>query len=85
MSGKKDSDKIIDQFIDKRIGEIGNKIRKLRIEAGYSSSETFAYQHDLSRVHYWRIEKGTNLTLESLIKILDIHKISLKEFFSDID
>lgn len=70
---------------DKRLVLIGDKIKKLRIEAGYTSSESFANQYDLSRVHYWRIEKGSNITIESLIKILDIHKISLLEFFNSTE
>jgi transcriptional regulator with XRE-family HTH domain len=63
--------------------KIGNKIKKLRIKKGYKSHETFAYENGFSRVHYWRIENGkTNVTLKSIVDILNIHKISLKEFFS---
>jgi len=57
----------------------------LRIQKGYSSHETFAWDHNLNRVQYWRIEKGNNITLKTLIAILDIHKISLSDFFKDID
>lgn len=71
--------------VDKRLRLIGEKLQELRVRSGYTSSESFANQFDLSRVHYWRIEKGTNLTIESLIRILDIHKISLKEFFCDFE
>lgn len=71
--------------VDKRLRMIGEKLHELRVKSGYTSSESFANQFDLSRVHYWRIEKGTNLTIESLVRILDIHKISLKEFFDDFE
>lgn len=74
-----------DPKLDPRILKIAIKLKDLRQKGGYTSSETFAYQHDLSRVHYWRIEKGSNLTLESLLRILDIHKITLTDFFSDKD
>lgn len=65
--------------------EIGNRLKALRINSGYSSYENFALEHDLSRMQYWRIEKGlTNITIRSLIKILNIHKVSLEDFFQDI-
>lgn len=68
-----------------RIAAIGLGIKSLRVNRGYSSAEIFAYEHDLNRVSYWRMEKGSNITLKSLIRILDIHKVSLKEFFQDFD
>ena len=71
--------------IDSRLTSIGQKIKKLRLEMGYSSAEIFAYEHGLNRVSYWRMEKGNNITLSSLMKIIDIHKISLRDFFADID
>ncbi len=70
---------------EKRVSKIAEKIKRLRMKAGYKSSETFAFDHDLPRVQYWRMEKGTNFTIKGFLKILDIHKISLKEFFEDIE
>jgi transcriptional regulator with XRE-family HTH domain len=62
--------------------EIGDKLKHLRLKSGYSSYENFAVEHDLSRMQYWRIEKGlTNLTIRSLVKILNIHKVTLEDFF----
>ncbi len=62
--------------------KIGKKLKKLRIKKGYKSHEIFAYDHDISRVHYWRMEKGvTNITIKSLLKVLSIHKITVQEFF----
>ncbi len=61
---------------------IGEKLKELRIKKGYKSYESFAIDNDLSRMQYWRIEKGlTNLTIRSLLKILEIHKISIEDFF----
>lgn len=68
---------------DDRLSELGERIKDLRIAKGYSSSEAFAYDHNLNRVSYWRMEHGCNLTFRSLLKILDIHKISLSDFFKD--
>lgn len=70
---------------DIRILKIANKIKELRIEKGYSSHEAFAWDNDLNQVQYWRIEKGTNITMKTLLLILDIHKISLRDFFKDIE
>ena len=64
---------------------IARKIKELRIQKGYSSHENFAWDNNLNRVQYWRIEKGSNITLKTLISILDIHQIGLSEFFQDID
>jgi transcriptional regulator with XRE-family HTH domain len=65
--------------------EIGVRLKELRVKNGYSSYENFALEHDLSRMQYWRIEKGlTNLTMRSLIKILNIHKIGVEDFFHSL-
>lgn len=70
---------------EKRIKKIASKLKKMRIEKGYTSYENFAWDNDLPRVQYWRMEKGNNFTINTLFKILDIHKISLEEFFKDIE
>jgi transcriptional regulator with XRE-family HTH domain len=72
-----------DKAIQKTLEEIGEKLRILRKKSGYTSAESFAYDNDLPRVHYWRIEKGkVNITIRSLHKILSIHKVSIEEFFA---
>lgn len=71
---------------DRRIVAMAAKIKKLRIDKGYSNYEHFAIDHDLPTVQYWRIESAkTNPTMQSILKILDIHKVSLKDFFEDIE
>ena len=69
---------------DPRLQQIARKLKHLRIAAGYSSYEAFAFEHDLPRVGYGRHEQGSNLTLKSLLRILDIHQLSLAEFFADM-
>jgi transcriptional regulator with XRE-family HTH domain len=68
--------------VDKTLLLISKKLKELRIEEGYTSYEKFAVENDIDRKQYWRIEKGANLTLQSLMKVLKIHKISLKDFFN---
>ena len=68
--------------VEKLLEDIGKKLTYLRKKKGYSSYETFAYDFDLPRAYYWRMEKGkVNITVKSLHKILAIHKITMEEFF----
>jgi hypothetical protein len=69
---------------DPRLKQIAHKIKQLRIAKGYSSYEAFAFDHDLPRVGYGRHEQGSNLTLKSLLRLLDIHQLSLADFFADM-
>jgi transcriptional regulator with XRE-family HTH domain len=62
---------------------IAKKLKQLRLNKGYKSYETFAVDYELDRKQYWRIENGSNITLATLIKVLKIHRVSLKKFFSD--
>lgn len=72
-----------DKAVQKTLEDIGQKLRDLRKKREYTSAENFAYDHDLPRVHYWRIERGkVNLTIKSLHKILSIHDLTIEEFFS---
>ena len=73
------------QELDPRIMKIAEKLKELRIEKGYSSHENFAWDHEVNRVQYWRIEKGANITIKTLLTLLDIHKISLADFFGDFE
>ena len=60
---------------------IGVHIKKLRLAAGFSSYEVFADKNKLSRIQYFKMEKGTNFTLKSLDRILNIHDIGIVNFF----
>jgi transcriptional regulator with XRE-family HTH domain len=65
------------------LAKLGERIRKLRIEEGYSNQEAFAYASDIPRAQYGRYEKGTNLTIVSLYRVLKRHQITFEEFFGD--
>jgi transcriptional regulator with XRE-family HTH domain len=69
---------------EKRLIKIGERLRELRKKAGYKSYENFAFDNEINRVQYGRMEKGTNMTLVSLLRVLDIHKITFEEFFKGI-
>lgn len=70
--------------MDERILKIAQKLKELRIEKGYVSSEFFAWEHKIPRVQYWRMEKGTNFTFKNLLRILDAHEITMEDFFKSL-
>jgi len=74
----------LDKEIEIKISKIAEKIKLLRKEKGFTSYETFAFEYEINRVQYWRIEKGQNITLKTLIKVLSIHNLTLQEFFNDL-
>lgn len=74
----------LEKNIELKINQISQKLKEIRLSKGYTSYETFAYENELNRVQYWRIESGRNITLKTLIKVLEIHEISLEEFFKDL-
>lgn len=67
------------------IVSIGERIKSLRMNAGYKSYEVFAWENNLSRIQYWKMEKGTNCTLKSLDKVLKVHNLTYKEFFDSLE
>ncbi len=68
----------------KRSKAIAARIKELRIGAGYTSYETFATDHGMPRKNYWRIEHGNNFTINTLLRITNIHGITLEEFFKGL-
>jgi len=63
---------------------IGSELKKLRVNAGYKSYEVFAWDNKISHIQYWKMEKGTNCTLKSLKRDLDIHDIRMDAFFNSL-
>ena len=74
-----------EEVLKAALERIGARLTDLRKQKGYSSHEDFAYDYELPRVQYWRIEKGkANLTIRSLYRILAIHKLTVEEFFCQV-
>lgn len=71
--------------LDARILALAERLKQLRKDKGYSSYEGFAVDYDLDRKQYWRIENGSNITITTLIKVLDIHKKDLSTFFREVE
>ena len=70
--------------IDKRIIKISEKLRYLRKEKGFKSYDNFSKVNKIPKIQYWKMEKGSNFTMNSLLRVLDAHNITLDEFFKDI-
>ena len=80
MKSKKD---VKSDSFDETLEAIGKKLTELRLKKGYTSHATFAIDHNLPPIQYWRMEKGkANITLKSLHKVLSIHGISIDTFFN---
>jgi transcriptional regulator with XRE-family HTH domain len=62
--------------------KIGERLRFFRKKAGYTNSEYFAYENNISRPQYGKYEAGANIQLNTLIKILKAMNVSLEEFFT---
>ena len=81
---KKAAKKPVKKTLDRHIRKICKKLKEIRIEKGYNSYENFAWDNDLPRVQYWRLENGVNFRMESLLRVLDVHKMKLEDFLKGI-
>ena len=65
------------------VERLAKRIKKLRLEKGFTSYEAFANEHNLSRALYGRYEKGKDLRFTSLVKVVQAFDMTLEEFFSE--
>lgn len=63
--------------------KLGDRIRNLRISKGYTSYETFAYEHGIPRTQFGRYEKGEDLRYSSLLRVVNAFGMDIAEFFSE--
>lgn len=72
-------------FSDRQVQElnkIGARLKYFRIDRGYNNYEYLAYELNMSRSQYGTYENGANITIATLIRILDHLNVTLAEFFS---
>jgi transcriptional regulator with XRE-family HTH domain len=69
--------------VDDQIVKLGNRIKELRKAKGFSNYEFFAYENRIGRSQYGRYEKGMDMQFSSIIKLIQMHGISVKDFFSE--
>lgn len=62
--------------------EMGQRLKQLRLTAGYTSQEKFAFTYNFSRVlyHGWESGRG-NITYMNLMKLCKIFRVTPAEFF----
>lgn len=65
-----------------QLENLGKRLKEVRKEKGYANYEQFAFDNELPRAQYGRYEKGSDLRLSSLLKVLKAMNISLKDFFN---
>lgn len=69
---------------DKDLTALGDRMKELRLKAGYKSYEIFAYEKGLPRASYGKWEKGQNITYTNLIKVIRGLGVTVEEFFKGI-
>jgi transcriptional regulator with XRE-family HTH domain len=63
---------------------VSTRLKQFRVEKGYTNYEHLAYDIGISRSQYGRYEKGANMKLSTLLKILNFLDISIEVFFEGI-
>lgn len=69
-------------YTKSQLENLGKRLKEVRKEKGYANYEQFAFDNELPRAQYGRYEKGSDLRLSSLLKVLKAMNISLKDFFN---
>ena len=70
--------------IETKLKAIGGRLKQLREAGGFEGGYVgFAIHHvNMQPKQYWKLEAGTaNFTIKTLLRVLDVHKISLEDFF----
>lgn len=69
---------------EKELKKIGLRLKSLRKSKGFTSPDKFSYENNLNRSQYGKYEAGnTNITIGTLINILNCFSVSLSEFFNE--
>jgi transcriptional regulator with XRE-family HTH domain len=72
-----------DKELEKLLTSMGKRMQELRKKKGYKNYELFAYENELPRAQYGRYERGQDLKLSSLLKVVRGYGITLQEFFGE--
>ena len=72
-----------DKYIDEQLENFGRRLKALRKEKGYTNYEQFAYKNEIGRAQYGRYEKGADLRLSTLLRVLRAMGVTPVEFFGE--
>jgi transcriptional regulator with XRE-family HTH domain len=64
------------------IEKIGERLKALRLEKGHSSYEKFAFENNIDRSQYGKYERGADMRISTLVKVLAALDTDITEFFS---
>lgn len=81
MSNKKNKRLETNQQVYEKIGK---QLKALRLKAGYSSAEKFAYEIEIGRTQYGNYERGQDMKISSLLRILAFHQLPIEDFFTSL-
>lgn len=83
MKGKKASKKEWDSLEEpqRTYTKIGAHLKALRIKKGFTSADKFAFTHDIDRSQYGKYERGRDMQISTLLRLLIIHNMTIEEFF----
>jgi len=81
MSEQNKDKKVKDNHED--LKRLGDRIKSLRVKAGFTNYEYFAYKHEIPRAQFGRYERGEDLRYSSLLKVIRAFGITVEEFFSE--
>ncbi|MXV50363.1 XRE family transcriptional regulator [Pedobacter sp. HMF7647] len=75
--------KVSNPVQEKALRQLGDRLRKIRMEQGYGNYEKFALKHNIARAQYGRYENGEDLKFTTLVNIVHEMGMSLKDFFDE--
>lgn len=64
---------------------VSERLKELRKAKGFKNYEHIAYELEMSRSAYWRLESGENFSLKTLVKVCKLLGVTMEEFFEGVD
>lgn len=71
------------EYEDQQLENFGKRLKYLRKKAGYNNYELFAFENGLGRSQYGRYEKGSDIRLSTLMRVIKALDMTPAEFFSE--
>lgn len=74
--------KQISENAKRQIENLGKRIKQLRERTDYTNYEKFANDKNIGRSQYGKYEQGADMHFSSIMKIIEAHNLTVKDFFS---